>query len=142
MKKYKSKFGFEILILITIIWGAIIMFMVFENEPLEAMLSVSGIFLLVYGLCLYLSFSTEYTIFETGILTIRSGVFYNKEFDIDKIKSIAKTNNFVSSPAPSFDRIELTYKKFDVIIISPKDKIGFAQELKKINPRIENKLSL
>lgn len=46
----------------------------------------------------------------------------------------------MSSPAPSLDRIELTYGEFGLIIISPKDKIGFAQELIKINPKIKNKL--
>ncbi|MGB6153743.1 MAG: PH domain-containing protein, partial [Pricia sp.] len=141
MKTYKSKFGFGILGFITIIFGLIIGFMVYQNEPPKAILSVSGILLIVYGFCLHLNFSTEYTIADDGILKIKCGIFYNKNFEINKIKSVAKSNNLISSPAPSLDRIELTYGKFDTIIISPRDKIGFAEELIRINPDIENKLA-
>ncbi|WP_339838923.1 PH domain-containing protein [uncultured Maribacter sp.] len=141
MKTYKSKFGFEIMLLMIFIFGGILGFMVYRNEPLQAILSVGGIFLLVYGLCLYLNFSTEYTITEAGVLKVKCGFFYNKQFDINKIRSVAKTGNLISSPAPSLDRIELTYGKFDLIIISPKDKFEFARELTKVNPRIENKLN-
>ncbi len=141
MKTYKSKFGFEIMMILTLLFGAIIGFMVYQSEPLEAILSVCGIFLLVYGICLYLNIATEYTIMEAGILKVKCGFFYNKRFDINKIKSVAKTGNLISSPAPSLDRIKLTYGEFDLIIISPKDKIGFARELIKVNAKIENKLT-
>ena len=46
----------------------------------------------------------------------------------------------MSSPAPSFDRIELKYGKFDEIIISPKDKLSFANDLTQINTEIENNI--
>ncbi|MDW5290799.1 PH domain-containing protein [Formosa sp. PL04] len=141
MKTYKSKIGFEILIIEILIFGSIIIFMVFQDQPIEAILSVSGILALVFTLCLYLNLSTEYIIYESGNLKIKTGIFYSKVVEINKIKSIAKSSNFVSSPAPSLDRIELTYGKFDVIIISPKQKIEFAQALIKLNPSIENKLS-
>jgi len=141
MKTYKSKFGFEIMIFLTLFFVGIIVFMTYQREPFEAIVSVGGIFLLVYGLFLYLNFSTEYTITETGILKVKCGFLYHKHFDINKIKSVAKTGNLISSPAPSLDRIELTYGKFDVIVISPKDKNGFARELTKVNPKIENKLT-
>ena len=87
------------------------------------------------------NFSTEYIIAETGILKVKCGFLYDKHFDIHKIKSVANTSNMISSPAPSLDRIELTYGKFDIIVISPKDKFGFARELTKVNPKIENKLT-
>ena len=141
MKTYNSKFGYEIMVFLTLPFGSIIGFMFYQNEPLEAIISVSGIFLLVYLLCLYLNFSTKYTITNDGVLKVKCGFFYNKWFDINKIKSITKTGNLFSSPAPSLDRIELTYGKFDLIVISPKDKIGFAKELIKINPKIENNLT-
>jgi len=141
MKTYKSKFGFEIMIFLTLLFGGIIVFMTYQREPSEAIVSVGGIFLLVYGLFLYLNFSTEYTITETGILKVKCGFLYHKHFDINKIKSVARTGNLISSPAPSLDRIELIYDKFDVIVISPKNKNGFARELTKVNPKIENKLT-
>ncbi|WP_299781269.1 PH domain-containing protein [uncultured Formosa sp.] len=141
MKTYKSKFGYEIIVFLTLLFGSIIGFMLYKNEPLKAIVSVGGIFSLVYGLCLYLNFSTEYTISNNHILKVKCGFFYNKSFDINKIKSIAKSNNLISSPAPSLDRIKLTYRNFDLIVISPKDKIRFARELTKLNPEIENKLT-
>ena len=141
MKTYKSKFGFGIIGFMTIIFGLIIGFMVYQSEPSEAILSVGGILLMVYGFCLHLNFSTEYAIADDGTLNVKCGIFYNKQFEINKIKSVAKSNNLISSPAPSLDRIELAYEKFDTIVISPKDKIGFTEELIKINPNIENKLA-
>lgn len=141
MKTYKSKFGFEIMIFLTLLFGGIILFMTYQNEPFEVILTVGKVFLFVYGLFLYLNFSTEYTITETGILKVKCAFLYNKQFDINKIKSVANSGNLISSPAPSLDRIELTYGKFDLIIISPKDKIGFARELTKVNQKIENKLT-
>ena len=125
---------------LTLLFLSILGYMIYKNEPLEAILSVAGIHLLVYGFCLYLNFSTEYAITDNGILKVKCGFAYNKSFDINKIKSISKSNNLISSPAPSLDRIELTYGKFDLIIISPKNKMEFANDLKKINPKIENKL--
>ena len=126
---------------LTVFFLSIIGYMIYKNEPVEAILSVAGIHLLVYGFCLYLNFSTEYTIMDNGILKVRCGFVYNKSFDINKIKSIVKSNNLVSSPAPSIDRIELAYGKFDLIIISPKYKRKFANDLTKINPKIDNKLT-
>ncbi|WP_111310122.1 PH domain-containing protein [Confluentibacter sediminis] len=140
MKIYKSKFGYGVMGFLTLLFLSILGYMIYKNEPLEAILSVSGIHLLVYGFCLYLNFSTEYAITDNGILKVKCGFVYNKSFDINKIKSIRKSNNLISSPAPSLDRIELTYGKFDLIIISPKDKTEFANDLTKINPKIENKL--
>ncbi len=141
MKIYKSKFGYGIMGFLTLLFLSILGYMIYQNEPIEAILSVTGIHLLVYGFCLYLNFSTEYTIMDNGILKVKCGFVYNKSFDINKIKSIVKSNNLISSPAPSLDRIELTYGKFDLIIISPKNKTEFANDLTKINPKIENKLT-
>jgi|SRR5690606_28264076 hypothetical protein len=141
MKIYKSKFGYGVMGFLTLFFLSILGYMIYKNEPLEAILSVAGIHLLVYGFCLYLNFSTEYAITDNGILKVKCGFIYNKSFDINKIKSITKSNNLISSPAPSLDRIELAYGKFDLIIISPKDKTEFANDLTKINPKIENNLT-
>ena len=48
----------------------------------------------------------------------------------------------ISSPAASFDRIEITYGKFEEIIISPKHKLKFYEDLQKINPNIINNLRI
>ena len=124
---------------VTLILGLIISTLVFNNEPFGAVLSVGGISILVYAVVLYLNFSTVYII-DKGILTVKCGIFYHKRFDISKIKSINKTGNIIASPAPSLDRIALTYGEYDIIILSPKNKMDFARELTRINPAIKNKL--
>ena len=58
-----------------------------------------------------------------------------------EMKKVSKSSNFISSPAASFDRIEITYAKFEEIIISPKNKTKFIEDLQKINPKIINNLS-
>ena len=140
MKTFKSKFGYRILGFLTVIFGLVIGLMIYKGEQFEAILSVVGIVLSVIVFFLYLNFSTNYTLTDQGTLKIRCGIFYYKEIDISKIKSIVKSNNLISSPAPSLDRIELAYGKFDLIIISPKNQEVFAEELTRINPKIENNL--
>ena len=56
------------------------------------------------------------------------------------MKKVSKLYNSISSPAASFDRIEITYAKFEEIKISPKYKTKFVEDLQKINPEIINKL--
>lgn len=59
------------------------------------------------------------------------------KIDIQSIRKVYKTNNPISSPALSLDRIEIIYNKFDSILISPKDKKSFVEDLLKINPNID-----
>ena len=56
--------------------------------------------------------------------------------EIQSIKRIYKTRNPLSSPALSLDRIAIVYNKYDEVLISPKDKKEFIEELLKINPDI------
>ncbi|MEZ4839177.1 PH domain-containing protein [Flavobacterium sp.] len=58
------------------------------------------------------------------------------KIDIHSIKRIFKTNNPLSSPALSLDRIAIVYNKYDEVLISPKFKKEFVDELLKINPSI------
>jgi len=96
--------------------------------------------LLLLSFVIYLVFKTEYTI-ENGKLKIRCGFFTYKPIEINEIKKISKTTNIISAPAPSFDRIEIKYGKFNEIIISPKDKIDFVKYLTKLNPNIKNNVT-
>lgn len=58
------------------------------------------------------------------------------------MKKVSKSSSIISSPAASFDRIEITYGKFDELIISPRHKTKFVKDLKKINPNLINKLKV
>jgi hypothetical protein len=140
MKTFRSKFGYEIIAFISIIYAIAVTFMYFKNEASEAILSVSVVFIAVYVICFYLILATKYTITNDDKLHITCGILYNKKYDIHYITSVVKSNNLISSPAPSLDRIELKYGKYDLIVISPKSKITFIEELLKINPNIENRV--
>lgn len=83
--------------------------------------------------------ATDYTI-ENDKLAIKCGLFFNSEIKIQNIKKVSKTYNIISSPALSFDRIEILYNEFDTVLISPKDKLRFTESIQKINPQIEIKI--
>jgi hypothetical protein len=88
---------------------------------------------------LYFFFKTVYII-EDGQLKIKFGFFSFKPIDISEIKEISKTSNILSSPAPSFDRIEIKYADLGSVIISPKDRLSFSKDLVQLNPEIRNNL--
>ncbi len=43
----------------------------------------------------------------------------------------------MSSPACSFDRIEVKYGKYEGVIISPENRKAFIDEVLKVNPKVE-----
>ena len=135
MKIYKSKISYGLLLFVFLILSLSFATGLIYGKSTNDILVSLGIFFLTFGFVLYLFFNTEYTIFD-DFLKIKCGFIYNKKLRIFNIKSISKTNSLISSPAASFDRIELRYWQFGSVIISPKDKIGFAKELLRINPTI------
>jgi hypothetical protein len=93
----------------------------------------------LYGFILHMFFNTTYKI-EKGKLYIKCGFFNYNPVNIGEMKKISKSSNIISAPAASFDRIEITYGKFEELIISPKHKTKFVEDLQKINPGIINNL--
>lgn len=87
------------------------------------------------------TFTNTTYIIEDKTLRIKCGFLYNKKIDIERIKRVEESRSPLSSPAPSLDRLEIIYNKFDSILISPKDKGGFIDEVLKINPSIEVRYS-
>lgn len=81
--------------------------------------------------------NTNYTVRGDGSLKVRCGFFVNLLVDINTIRKIETTKSILSSPALSFDRLEVFYNKFDSVIISPKNKEEFIAQLQNINPAIE-----
>lgn len=63
-------------------------------------------------------------------------VFKYASIDVSSITEVNKSKSIISSPAPSFDRIKISYNKYNSILISPKNKIGFINHLLDINPNI------
>ena len=136
---YYSKISYTLLIVIFIVFfGPLIPNIIDEGFSNNMIMITLGLFV-VYGLILHMFFNTTYTI-DQKMLHIRCGFFRYKPINIMNMKKISKSSSIVSSPAASFDRIEITYDKFDELIISPKYKLKFTADLQKINPNLINTL--
>jgi len=135
VRKYKSKVSYGLLIAISLIMFGPFIFKL-SDYTLNTQRILGILLLLVtFALILHMFLTTIYTI-DNGKLKIKSGFFSYKPIEISEIKRIKKTNNIISSPAASFDRIEIQYGKFKSIIISPKDKLNFCKDLNELNPEI------
>lgn len=137
MKIYKSKISWGLLAVPMLLFLGIIVSMIVKGEDTSGILTTSGIFLAVYLFISYLLLHTEYAI-DADILYVKSGFVYRKHLDISRITSVKKTKNIFSAPAASLDRIQLTYDKFGVLVLSPKEKENFVKDLVVINPTIKD----
>lgn len=84
------------------------------------------------------SWPMEYEIDEE-LLTIRSG-FIKWKIPLHTILHIQPTNNPISSPAWSLDRLMIRYRKDDgeeYICISPRDRVDFYDDLAQADPNLE-----
>ena len=98
---------------------------------------IFAIMISVFLLIMYLLYDTNYTITQ-GNLKVHSGFIVNKNIPISEIRLIKKTDSILSAPAASLtDRIEVFYSNSKSIVISPKDKQGFVDELLKQNSEIK-----
>lgn len=89
----------------------------------------------VVGLILVFSKTTRYIINENQLI-VQSTWIVNERIDVSKISKIEKSNSILSSPALSLDRLRIRYNKYDEVLISPKEKKAFIDELLKVNPNI------
>jgi len=136
---YYSKVSFPLVgFIFLVFFGPLIQVGIKQGVDQSFVLVVLGL-VIFYGLILHLFYSTKYVI-QGDQLKVFSGFIRFKPIDIQAIKKIEKTSNIISAPAASLDRIEVSYGLFDSLIISPRDKAGFAQALLEINPDITVKI--
>lgn len=128
MKIYKSKVDWWLILLIGGVFGYPIIDGILSNEYL-----LSLVFGLILMLFFFLSKTIKYTIKEDNLL------IWNTKIEIRTIRKIYRTNNPLSSPALSLDRIAIVYNTYDEVLISPKEREAFIADLLKINPTIEIK---
>jgi hypothetical protein len=131
-KTFHSKIGLELLIPIALVFAVLLTTGYLGHHFLRTLAISAPVLLFILPIFLH----TYYTI-EDGRLLIRCGFFFYRAIDIQTIQKIVETNNLTSSPAPSLDRLELFYAKYDSIMVSPKDKAGFIQLMTEINPKIK-----
>ncbi len=126
----KVDIALPILFIITSIPGVVIGI---RNEDWLVLPIIITVFLLI----MYLLFDTNYIITK-GNLKVHSGFIINKNILIENINRIKKTDSILSAPASSLsERIEVIYENSKSIIISPKDKQTFIDELLKQNSEIK-----
>ncbi|MBS0425570.1 MAG: PH domain-containing protein [Proteobacteria bacterium] len=94
------------------------------NYVFAAIILIAGI-----GFPVWLYVSTRYIV-DNDDLKIISGPF-SWNIPIASITSVQETQSAVTSPALSFDRLEIAYGEDKMIIISPVDKEKFIQKLGK-----------
>ncbi len=129
---FKSKIGLELTIPLILLFGSVIYLAANDGQLLTIMLILMPVLLFI----IYLFTSTEYII-EGQTLEIKSGFVFRKKVDVKNIIKIKETNNPISSPAASLDRLNLSLRNGDSVIISPKLKIDFIKSLLEINPDLE-----
>ncbi len=135
MKKiYKSKIGLELVIPLVLVFGTVLALTISQEPNWIGIVILLPVILFI----VHMFITTNYII-ESDKLTIKCGFLYNKTIDIKTIKKITETNNPLSSPSTSLDRLEINYGKFDSVIISPKQKSEFINDIKGLNLNVEVK---
>ncbi|MFC7289381.1 PH domain-containing protein [Herminiimonas glaciei] len=97
-----------------------------SNTP-GAILIASLVAAVGFGLPAWLLLSTRYTL-EASRLLAQSGPF-KWVVPLADIKSITPSNNPLSSPALSLDRLRIDYGKGRMLLISPRDKERFLSDI-------------
>jgi hypothetical protein len=136
---YYSKVSYTLLIVVFIVFFVPLIPNYIDEGFNSNMFLMTLALIILFGFVLHMFLNTTYKI-EKGKLYIKCGFFNYNPVNIGEMKKVSKSSNIISSPAASFDRIEITYGKFDELIISPKYKTKFVEDLQKINPGIINNL--
>jgi len=128
--KYPSKIDLKLLVIVDAILMTNLVWMVYLQ-------SVIGIIIiaLTSAFVIHVFVTTYYVVTSDHFLIVKSSFLINKKISIQDITSIKESNNILSSPALSFDRIEIKYKDGS-ILVSPREKEKFIQELKARNATI------
>jgi hypothetical protein len=127
---YKSKIGIGIVIFIALILGLSSYLMIKDRVWIGLIINV-----LVAVFIAYIFLQTYYTI-DKGILRVKCAFLINKSFEISRVTEVRETNNPISAPATSLDRLEIVFDNYESVIISPKQKNDFILQLRKLNPKI------
>ena len=123
-----------------LIWGPILICLGIPFIDLESFFTSEGLItIIIIAACVipiaWMWFKTGYKI-EDAKIKVQCGPF-KWQVNIDDIQQIHKVKTLLSSPALSFDRLKITYGKYNEICLSPKDETDFLQLLMKENPRIK-----
>ena len=130
MTRYNSKIGLEISLPLIISMGGASICLGLNAQWLGVLV------LSILTLLIYLLFKATYYIVDDNILRVRSSFIVNKKVDIQSITKVRETRNPISALAASLDRLEVISTRGSVLI-SPKNKNAFIEDITTANPRIE-----
>lgn len=127
---YKTKYSLGLIIpTMVVILGIAILSMMDSAWLGTAIILLSAIYAVyVYSNFLY--------IIDGNVLHISCGKLCSIKIAISEIRKIEETFGLLTQPAGSVYRIEILYKKFETIQISPKEQERFVKQLQGLNPAI------
>jgi len=131
MERYKSKIDLWLIIILTLVFGGIVIFSIIKKEWIGFIIAI------IPTIFIWNMFRSTYYIITEEELIIRCGIFYKLVIKITDIRKISESNDLISSPALSIDRLEILYNRFDTILISPKKKYELLQSIETLKPDIE-----
>jgi hypothetical protein len=134
-KVYKSKISWGLIGVPFALFFVVTAYMVYEEEALNTILITSGILLAAALFIAHIAYAMRYMITD-GLLYVQWGIWYRRHLEASRITEIKRTKDPISAPAASLDRPCIAHSAHGVLIISPKEKEAFVQQLLNINPNI------
>jgi hypothetical protein len=131
MKRYESKIGWGLVFFIASVIVSTSLVLIVNHVWFGLVINLA-----VTGFIVHM-FTTTYYVIEGDVLQVKCGFVINMRIAISSVNKIEETNNPFGSPATSLDRVAIYYNKWDVVMISPKDKIDFIRHITEINSKIE-----
>lgn len=139
MQKFHSKIDWWILGFVIAMTGLLVqlLFTMYAKGTMVEYPEHTMVYIFTIAVLWWPVFSTTYAI-GNNTLTIRS-MFLKWVIPLENIKTVSKTNNSISSPALSLDRLKIEYLKdgkMKQILVSPIDQQGFCKELQENHSQI------
>lgn len=130
MQKFHSKIDWWILGFVIAMTGLLVqlLFTMYAKGTMVEYPEHTMVYIFTIAVLWWPVFSTTYAI-GNNTLTIRS-MFLKWVIPLENIKTVSKTNNSISSPALSLDRLKIEYLKdgkMKQILVSPRDQQAFRQ---------------
>lgn len=129
-KIYRSKVSWGLISVPFALFLVVTASMVYKQEALNGLLVTRGILLAAPFFITYSAYAIRYTITD-GLLCVQCGILYRRHLEASRITEIKRTNDPISAPAASLDRLCIAH---GVLIISSRGKETFVQQLLNINP--------
>ena len=93
-------------------------------------------YILLEIILLYFLLTFRY-VTDNNTVKIQYGFLNVKSIDIQNFQKIIIQDKQKGEPKITPLRIEIQYDKTNKIVVSPKDTVGFVENIERINPRIE-----